>query len=113
MLIPMLTLSKVAVQETVKHGLAEGISRTHQTEVWQSAFDMLQEAAGVTAPTKSKAPGAPEKAKDGKPKLHFVTGVLPPPFVVEMDVADNPPWEWRSRLSSWAHAPPSPPPRVV
>ncbi|QIF01808.1 hypothetical protein [Roseimicrobium sp. ORNL1] len=117
-LVPMLLMSKAVVRETAQHGVVQGLHEVVVSQEWSEVREMIQKGGIVSelsSSTKAPAPGKQkqEKAKDGKPKLDFVTWTMPALVELEGLPVKRPGWEWQPMASSWANAPPSPPPRVV
>jgi hypothetical protein len=116
-LVPMLLMSKAVVRETAQHGVVQGFHEAVMSREWSEVREMMQGGNGIapelSSSTKAPAPGKQEKAKDGKPKVDFVTWTMPALMELEGVAVKRPAWEWQPMASSWANAPPSPPPRVV
>ncbi|RBP44317.1 hypothetical protein DES53_104136 [Roseimicrobium gellanilyticum] len=113
-LVPMLMMSKAVVRETAQHGVVKGFHEAMVSLEWEEAREMVRN--GVVpewSSSSTKAPGKKEKAKDGKPKLDFVTWTTPALMELEGILVRRAAWEWQPMASSWANAPPSPPPRVA
>jgi hypothetical protein len=115
-LVPMLLMSKAVVRETAQHGVVQGLHEVVVSQEWGDVREMFRKSRVVSelsSSTKAPAPGKQKKAKDGKPKLDFMTWTTPAPMELEGVSVKRPAWEWQPMGSSWANAPPSPPPRVV
>jgi hypothetical protein len=113
-LVPMLLMSKAVVRETAQHGVVKGLHEAVVSQEWSEVREMIQKSGVVSeASSSTKAPGKQEKAKDGKTKLDFVTWTMPALMEWDGVSVKRLAWEWQPMASSWANAPPSPPPRVV
>lgn len=112
-LVPMLMMSKAVVRETAQHGMVKGIHLATLSPEWDEVREIFQHGIAPDLSPSTKAPGKKENAKDGKPKLDFVTWTMPALAEQEGAPEKRPAWEWQPMASSWANAPPSPPPRAV
>jgi hypothetical protein len=116
-LVPMLMMSTAVVRETAQHGVVKGLHEVVVSQEWSEVREIIQNGGIVpelSSSTKAPAPGKQEKAKDGKPKVDFAVRTVFTALVeLEGVSVKRPAWEWRPMASSWANAPPSPPPRVV
>jgi hypothetical protein len=112
-LVPMLLMSKAVVRETAQHGVVQGFHQAMVSQEWCEVREMFQNGAAPEWSSSTKAPGKKEKAKDGKLKLNFMAWTAPAHLELEGVPVNRPAGEWQPMASSWANAPPSPPPRVV
>jgi hypothetical protein len=112
-LVPMLMMSKAVVRETAQHGVVKGFHQAMVSQEWEEVREMLQDGVVSGTSSSTKAPGKQEKSIDGKSKLDFVAWTTPALMELDGVPVKRPAWEWQPMASSWANAPPSPPPRVV
>jgi hypothetical protein len=112
-LVPMLLISKAAVRETAQHGVVKGFHQAMVSQEWEEVREMLQDGEVSGTSSSTKAPGKQEKSKDGNAKLNFMVWTSPAHMKLEGVPVKQPAWEWQPMASSWANAPPSPPPRVA
>lgn len=113
-ILPLVMVCKVTLTQTAQHGVVEGLRQAPLTKEWQRASVVLLhgEAALPDSHEKNGVPGTPEKFKEGKVKLDlavWMTAAIPQP---ESAAIGRPCWRWLPSASTWAHAPPGPPPRV-